>query len=374
MGAAAKEREEFRNEWIERSLIGTGNNKRIKSTIAKSRQGAPVTIAYLGGSITEGHSAGANGNFATLSCDGFARIYGTGSNAACVNAGMSGTPSLIGLIRVERDVLRHRPDIVFVEFAVNDSRDSVSMTAFESLLIRLLGSECKPAVVLLFTLTETGYSAQNEMELIGERLGLPMISVKDAILPEIRAGRMTWREYSEDNIHPNANGHLLIADMIKHFYETVDREVEDEEEDKVDRVASARVYGDEFRGMRLLESSDARVLALGGYEPAKTIPQFPNGWTRSADASGDGFAMELTCRSLFLVYMESKDPGTGAIDLFVDGEFMLKAEGYMSSGWNNPAARMVLSEETPKRRRVEIRMADGSKNKKFSILAFGYVP
>jgi len=325
MSAAAKEQEVFRNEWIERSLIGTGNNKRIKSAIAKSRQGEPVTIAYLGGSITEGHSAGANGNFATLSCEGFSRTYGTGSNAACVNAGMSGTPSLIGLIRVERDILRHRPDIVFVEFAVNDSRDSVSMTAFESLLIRLLGSESKPAVVLLFTVTETGYSAQNEMELVGERLGLPMISVKDAILPEIRAGRMTWRDYSEDNTHPNANGHLLIADLIKFFYETVNRE--DEDEDEGERIASARVYGDEFRGMRLLESSDAPILALGGYEPAKTIPQFPNGWTRSAEASGDGFAMELTCRSLFLVYMESKEPRTGAVDLFVDGEFKLTAEG-----------------------------------------------
>ena len=35
---------------------------------------------------------------------------------------------------------------------------------------------------------------------------------------------------------------------------------------------------------------------------------------------------------------------------------------------------MALSEGSSKRRRVEIRMADGSKNKEFTILAFGYVP
>jgi lysophospholipase L1-like esterase len=36
-------------------------------------------------------------------------------------AGLPGTGSNLGACRLERDVLRHRPDLLFVEFAVNDT-------------------------------------------------------------------------------------------------------------------------------------------------------------------------------------------------------------------------------------------------------------
>ncbi|MFC5470649.1 SGNH/GDSL hydrolase family protein [Cohnella suwonensis] len=368
MGAATSEKDANRMNMVERSLIGTGNNNRVKKAIEKARQGREVTIVYLGGSITEGHSAGPERNYARLSCDCFSRAYGTGHNVKFVNAGMSGTNSLLGLIRVERDVLQYEPDIVFVEFAVNDSRDTTSMKAFESLLARLFGSETHPAVVLLFTVMETGYSAQNEMEQIGERFDIPMISVKDAVMMEIQAGKMTWQDYSNDSTHPDLNGHELIAEFIKYYYATVDRE----EEDAESRLPQSFVYGDEFRGMKMLDAVDAPVLSLGGFEKANTISQFPNGWTHRADASDESYVLELDCKNLFIVYKESQEPRTGAIDLRVDGELALTADGYMSSGWNNPVTKMVLNKESANRRKVDIRMAEGSKHKEFSILAFGY--
>lgn len=368
MEAVAKEKAEHRKKLVERSLIGTGNNNRIKKAIEKARQGQEVTIAYLGGSITEGLYVGLECNYASLSCDGFSQSYGTGQKMNCVNAGMPGTPSLLGLIRIERDVLKYKPNIVFVEFAVNNSRDSTSMKAFESLLVRLLDSETHPAVVLLFAVTETGYSAQNEMEQIGEGLDLPMISVKDAVMPEIAIGRMTWRDYSEDSIHPDPSGHELITEFIKHYYETVDREKEDEDS----QLPETFVYGDEFRGMKMIDAVNAPVLSLGGFEKANTISQFPNGWTHLPDAANDSYEMELKCKNLFIVYKESQEPRTGAIDLFVDGKWVTTVDGFMSSGWNNPVTKMVLNEEEAKWRKLAIRMAEGSKNKEFSILAFGY--
>lgn len=36
------------------SLVSTGNNARLKNVLEKARAGKKVTIAYLGGSITEG--------------------------------------------------------------------------------------------------------------------------------------------------------------------------------------------------------------------------------------------------------------------------------------------------------------------------------
>lgn len=41
-----------------------------------------------------------------------------------MNAGLSGTPSKLGILRLDRDVLAYEPDICFIEFAVNDGTET----------------------------------------------------------------------------------------------------------------------------------------------------------------------------------------------------------------------------------------------------------
>ena len=42
------------NSMISKSLLNIGNNRRLKAAIDKARKGEDVTIAYIGGSITQG--------------------------------------------------------------------------------------------------------------------------------------------------------------------------------------------------------------------------------------------------------------------------------------------------------------------------------
>jgi len=44
-------------DMIKKSLMSTGNNKRLKAAIERAKRGEPVTIAYIGGSITQGAGA-----------------------------------------------------------------------------------------------------------------------------------------------------------------------------------------------------------------------------------------------------------------------------------------------------------------------------
>ena len=39
---------------IAKSLLSTGNNQRLKNAIEKAKRGEEITIAYIGGSITQG--------------------------------------------------------------------------------------------------------------------------------------------------------------------------------------------------------------------------------------------------------------------------------------------------------------------------------
>ncbi len=209
--------EQIHRDMVERSLVSLGNTYRLDNKIAKAADGGTVTVAYLGGSITEGIGAPDKEScYAKLSFDALSEVYG--GNFEYVNAGVSGTPSILGNLRVQKDVLDYSPDIVFLEFAVNDGMEQIYKESYESLIRTILKQDNEPAVILLFTVTKTGHTCQPHMSELGEYYQLPMISVPDAIQPEIDAGRMTWEDYSADEAHPNAEGHKLVAEFIANYF------------------------------------------------------------------------------------------------------------------------------------------------------------
>ncbi len=140
---------------IQRSLMNFGNTCRIQRVIEKARDGKEVTLAYIGGSITQG--AGAipihTKCYAYQSCQLFQKRFAAQDNVRLIKAGVGGTPSELGMIRFDRDVLRgeEQPDLVVIEFAVNDEGDETKGDCYESLVRKVLNLPWKPAVVLLFS-------------------------------------------------------------------------------------------------------------------------------------------------------------------------------------------------------------------------------
>jgi len=128
--------------------------RNIGAFFDKLRAGAPVTIAYLGGSITAGAGAGApeKTSYRALVTEWLRKHYPksevTELNAAINNTGASGG-SLYGALRARRDVIAYKPDMVFVEFAVNDSNENEIPVkkAVEGLLRQLLVVAQPPEVV-----------------------------------------------------------------------------------------------------------------------------------------------------------------------------------------------------------------------------------
>ena len=69
------------------------------------------------------------------------------------DAAIGGTGSQLGLFRLERDVLRRRPDLVFLDFSANDDikrTDPETLASYEALLRRLVTEAHAPVVLMLF--------------------------------------------------------------------------------------------------------------------------------------------------------------------------------------------------------------------------------
>ncbi|MBN2640299.1 MAG: hypothetical protein JXR78_01460 [Victivallales bacterium] len=82
--------------------------------IAKLNAGKEVIIGYLGGSIT------AQDGWRVLSRKWFQKEYPK-AKVKEIHAAIGGTGSNLGVFRLEHDVLKYKPDLLFVEFAVNDA-------------------------------------------------------------------------------------------------------------------------------------------------------------------------------------------------------------------------------------------------------------
>lgn len=353
---------------VDRSLLSTGDMTRMANVLQRAQNGEDITVAYIGGSITEGYNAGTTEFYAKICTDWLQEQFPS-STVTGVNAGISGTPSLLGNLRLERDVLSADPDIVFVEFAVNDGQTPDYKGAYESLVRTLLTQDKDIAVVLLFTVLKNGYTCQEHMSQIGENYGLPMISVPDSVYAEIEAGRMTWEDYSNDESHPNAYGHSCIRDFVANYYSKVIPVISENVGD-VDKNLPDPVFSGKYANMHYMDRETMTGVELTNFEPNDTHSSFHNGWMYKGDEGGS-IKFSIDCSVLEMVFKANNSANFGTADIYVDGEKVSSVESYMTDGWNNPVTAYLIDDSESARHEVEIRVESGEKCA-FFVMAFGY--
>lgn len=375
-------------DMIKNSLITSGNNFRIKKAIEKAKRGEEVTIGYIGGSITEGYNASSTEkSFTYLSYIYFKEAFGLAGmdNVKYVNAGMAGTPSTLGMIRYDRDIIGYAegsPDILFVEFAVNDGDDPTNGDAYESLVLNALQAENQPAVVLLFAVFQSKWNLQDRLMPVGNHYNLPMISIKDAVVPELEAERLTDKEFFSDQYHPTDYGHEIMANCIKYYFSTVNSEASSETDIT---IPSEATIGKSFVGVKKLDASSMPneiTINPGSFSETDTnlgtlrhLPgtkTFPSNWKHGSKSGTASFTMNILCKNLLIVYKSNSQATSGKADVYIDGELIKTILSNQGGGWNNPYTLLLLNEESPAMHNVEIKMAEGDEEKEFSILAFGY--
>ncbi len=385
--------DEYR-KMIERSLVQIGNTKRLSKVIAKAKSGGDVTIAYIGGSITQGAGATPINTecYAYKSFCGFKSLLGGGDNLHYIKAGVGGTPSELGVIRFERDVLRDgevSPDLIIVEFAVNDDGDELKGGCYESLVRKILSLPSEPAVILLFSVFADDYNLQERLIPVGIRYDLAMCSVKNAVLPGFydRENKvLTKHQYFYDMYHPTNLGHTIMADCLINVMEkTMLMEKFDEEYDPC--FQKPPCIGAEFENVVLLDRKDNTGLAVisqGGFTlidkelqsvemdmDLDQTPEFIYNWMYDgALCEHKSFQMDINCRSLIIIMKDTGEIDGASAKVYVDGEFVRDLDPFINR-WCHCNPLIIINEEIAKDHHVEIRVDEDEIRNKFTILGFG---
>jgi hypothetical protein len=380
---------------IARSFLSGGNNYRLKQVLARARAGEPINIAFLGGSITQG--AGGipiqSQCYARKTFQGLQQRCGAGNNLRYIKAGVGGTPSETGLMRYARDIDRYGttpPDLVVLEFAVNDSADELEGGCYESLVKMILDQPQKPALILLFAVFANDWNLKDRLAPIGYRYQLPMVDLQEAVVQEFTkpagARVLSKRQYFYDQYHPSNMGHTIMADALLYLIDRLDGQAPLPEwnEDVPPQYTTA------FSTVRLIDRQDhwaGATITPGCFSAVDddlqsvpfddrpdNTPEFPYNWSRQpgAQAGRDPFVVELCCKGLMLVFKDSAREDFGRAQVWIDGT-LNRVLDPREAGWTHCNTTILLNETCCRPHRVEVRMADGDEDKAFTILGIGYV-
>ncbi len=208
----------------------------LPNVLAKLQAGQDVRIAYLGGSIT------AQAGWRPKTLAWFAEQFPQ-ATVSEINAAIGGTGSDLGVFRLEHDVLVHRPDLLFVEFAVNDGGAPPEQIyrCMEGIVRQTWRND--PATDICFVYTLAGNMLQtlqegsfqrsaSAMEKIAEHYAIPSIHMGLEVARLEKEGKLIFQGpkpateqekaavgdkilFSPDAVHPYPDtGHQLYLDAV----------------------------------------------------------------------------------------------------------------------------------------------------------------
>ncbi len=284
-----------------------GDLGRYAAFIDKAERGEPVTVAYIGGSITRGASGGPYHNWPRLTENWLEKTF-PNSEMTFVNAGIDGTGSEYGNLRLASNVLDHEPDLFFIEFALNDgSPNSENMDGFESMIRRVLSTEKKPAIMILLV-GNSGTEMCDYMKSVADHYGISVADYCGAAKYALDLGEIYSGEIAYDGSHPREWGHNFMSQtLVLNFRAIMEKVKTASEEDLVikdipeDRVSTA--INEDLQSDRPLTYTPE---SMGNWKVVDNIYRFGHGW--QCDDTTSEFVYEFTGKELYILGGHSDGP------------------------------------------------------------------
>jgi hypothetical protein len=309
--------------------------------IATQRQ---VRIGYIGGSITE-----AKDGWRDLTFSWF-RLTFPQTAFYQINATIGGTGSNLGVFRMEHDMLEYKPDLLFVEFAVNDSeepRESI-LRSMEGIVRKTWAAFPNTDICFIYTTAEKfcpdlmngkPHPASQAMEEVAEYYGIPSIHVGMEIARLYAQGKLILSGdpaenahtivFTKDHTHPlSESGHPLYANIVVKYLDKMRKKAK-----QTKHTLPLPYVRDNWQAAQMIDISQTELLGkwtkLFGDNP---IVQQEEKFMPSIYQAKPGSSMHFRFRGSVLGFYDCVGPGTGVVDISVDGK---KQEKFRFDHWCN---------------------------------------
>lgn len=285
----------------------------------KLKAGGDVGIAYFGGSIT------AAPGWRVKTFKWFKDTFPK-ATVREINAAIGGTGSDLGAFRCGQDVIAHRPDLVFVEFNINDGSptNEFRKATMEGIVRQLWLSPTKPEIVFVYTTSRDLNCKRESHPAVAKHYNIPDIDLQPPLvaalsrldLPkptekQLADPKFNWKAVGQvfmgDSVHPNDIGHAIYADTIVAYLKTQ----MDAKPSPAPKLPKPLV-SDEFASATLVAPSAAKLEGDWEVLPANEKSSFVNrykGGTINARKAGDSLTFEFEGTAIGIYQNVQKDGG-----------------------------------------------------------------
>jgi lysophospholipase L1-like esterase len=272
----------------------------------RARAGEPLDVVFFGASLTWGANA-ADPNRSSYRAEIGRRLQQEypGARFRFHDAAIGGTGSQLGVFRIDRDVLAHKPDLVFLDFSANDditSDNPETLASYEAILRRLVAEARCPVVQVIFPFkwnvaakSTAGMPRRDAHLALAAAYGAAVGDAITLAIDRVGRGETTLEElWPVDGVHPCEAGYQLFADAAWDAFRLAVRE------ERVCRVPAAMLHAETY--MEAVR------------QPLSALKPLPAGWTAGRPNLTSAFFDFLMSRWLDEEAVAARPAGTSGED------------------------------------------------------------
>ena len=203
--------------------------KPLTNTYRKLTQDKELKVVYFGGSVTAGYGSSDRDkvSWRALSAK-WLREHFPQANIRDVNSAIGESGTFLGVYRLERDILSQTPDLLFIEYAINDyffgSTEEEAALQYETIVreVKERFPQCD-IVTILTDCRETAeagklYSTAMGHEKIASAYQISTIHVGKALVDSLPClCDEEWKKYFIDIVHPTDAGYLAYYKCVEKY-------------------------------------------------------------------------------------------------------------------------------------------------------------
>lgn len=199
----------------------------LRVTSRKLKNKEKLTVAYFGGSITQGAGISDKSKSWRGQTTTWLKEKYPESEIVEIDASLGGTGSDLALFRLEPNVLKYNPDLIFIEFVVNDTILPDCERYEESIIRKILDSGLDCDIVLvratrdtIYKKTKIGefYNSYLFYEKLAEKYGFDLVDIGKAFFDIVDAGG-SFDDLTVDGVHPSQHGYDVLASVVTKYLE-----------------------------------------------------------------------------------------------------------------------------------------------------------
>lgn len=203
---------------------GKGTPWTFDNSYYKLTKEKKFTVAYIGGSVTVGTGSTEDECWRAYTTNYLRAAY-PDAEITTIDSGYGGTSSLWGSARLQSMIIDKKPDLIFIEFSINDLYNGLGEDQSAALMdgmLRKINKQLPNCDVVILSVVDNqtvlGQSLNAKAHKdVAEYFGVKYLDLGIPMNEALEKLGKTWGEsgLASDSVHPNKDGYKVYGDYIE---------------------------------------------------------------------------------------------------------------------------------------------------------------